>query len=83
VVAFNEPAAPGAMRVVAGAFGSATAAEGVRDFARALGVVYGLRDLGLAAADLDRAAELATAAPYPNPRPVTPDAVRQVLDAAF
>jgi maleylacetate reductase len=83
VVAFNEPAAPGAMRVVAGAFGSATAADGVRDFARALGVVYGLRDLGLAAADLDRAAELATAAPYPNPRPVTPDAVRQVLDAAF
>ena len=35
------------------------------------------------AADLDRAAELATQAPYPNPAPVERSAVRVLLEAAY
>jgi len=34
-------------------------------------------------ADLDRAAEIATASPYPNPRPVERDAIRALLEDAF
>jgi len=34
-------------------------------------------------ADLDRAAELATTSPYPNPRSVERDAVRALLEDAF
>jgi maleylacetate reductase len=42
-----------------------------------------LRDLGLARADLDRAAEVATRNPYWNPAPVTRDGIRNLLDAAW
>jgi maleylacetate reductase len=34
-------------------------------------------------ADLDRAAELATTKPYPNPRLVTKDDIRSLLQAAW
>jgi maleylacetate reductase len=42
-----------------------------------------LRDLGLEAADLDRAADLAVQEPYWNPRPVERDAIRQLLERAW
>jgi len=32
---------------------------------------------------LDRAADLAAATPYPNPRPLERDALRQLLQRAF
>ena len=34
-------------------------------------------------ADLDRAADIAMESAYDNPRPVTRDGVRRLLDAAF
>jgi maleylacetate reductase len=42
-----------------------------------------LSDLGLTAADLDRAAEIATRNPYANPRPVDRDGIRRLLQDAF
>jgi len=42
-----------------------------------------LADLGLTAQDLDRAADLATKNPYANPRPVTRDGIRHLLQQAF
>ncbi len=42
-----------------------------------------LKDLGMKAADLDRAAELATRNPYSNPRPIERGAVRALLQAAW
>jgi maleylacetate reductase len=52
-------------------------------FAAGLGAPQALRDLGMAEADLDRAAELATQNPYWNPRPVERPALRALLQAAW
>jgi maleylacetate reductase len=53
------------------------------DVAAAAGAPTTLRELGLRDADLDRAASLAAARPYPNPRPVHADAVRALLARAL
>jgi alcohol dehydrogenase class IV len=39
--------------------------------------------LGVKAEDLDRAAELATRTPYPNPRPLTRESIRELLEQAY
>ncbi len=83
VVAYNAPAATEAMRVVADTLGSPDAWTGLFALTRGLGVASTLADLGLRAADLDRAAELAAQGAYPNPRTVTRAGVRAVLAAAY
>jgi len=42
-----------------------------------------LADLGLREEDLDRAAELALAAPYPNPRPLERTGILRLLEDAY
>jgi maleylacetate reductase len=42
-----------------------------------------MRKRGLAERDLDRAADLAAASPYPNPRPVERAALGSLLDDAW
>ncbi|WP_121438311.1 hypothetical protein [Actinomadura pelletieri] len=42
-----------------------------------------LSDLGVPREDLRGVAERVAAAPYPNPRPLTPDAVAEVLNNAW
>jgi alcohol dehydrogenase class IV len=87
-VAYNAPAAPEAMGVAALALGCT--ADGVPDALHALatevltaaGAPTSLRELGLREADLDRAAELVTAKPYPNPRPVHAVEIRALLKRA-
>ena len=83
VVAFNEPAAPDAMQRIAAALGASTATEGIRALGRAAGITYGLGDLGLKRDDLDRAAAIAAATTYPNPRAVTREAVLEILERAY
>ncbi|MEV0626266.1 maleylacetate reductase [Nonomuraea wenchangensis] len=80
---YNAPAAPDAMRAVADALGVADAPAGLQRFARSLGAPADLAGLGFAAADVDRAAGLATERPYPNPRPVTRDGVADLLRRAL
>jgi len=48
-----------------------------------LGAPRSLRDLGMAAGDIDRIAELVAGADFPNPRPVTAGDVRDLLHAAW
>ncbi|HWQ13441.1 MAG TPA: maleylacetate reductase, partial [Roseiflexaceae bacterium] len=81
--AYNRVAAPEAMHRVARALGVADAPAGLFDLAAALGAPAALRDIGMRAEDLDRAAELATQAPYANPAPVTREEVRRLLRNAF
>jgi maleylacetate reductase len=50
---------------------------------KSLGAPVALKDIGMPQAELDRAAELATQAPYFNPRPITRDGIRELLDGAF
>jgi maleylacetate reductase len=83
VVAYNAAAAPEAMGRVARALGADDPAAGLFDLAVSLGARMALRDLGMRAEDLDRAATLATANPYGNPAPVTLGGVPHLLDDAF
>ena len=82
-LAYNAAAAPEAMRRIARALGAEDAARGMHAFARAVGAPLSLADIGMRMADLDRAADLAVANPYRNPRPVERGALRALLQDAF
>ncbi len=82
-VAFNEAAAPGPMRKIADILGAASAAEGLFDLARRLHAPASLKEIGMPVDGVDRAADLAVARPYPNPRPVAREGLRALLDDAF
>ena len=81
--AYNAPAAPQAMARVARALGVTDAPQGLYDLARSLGAPLALKDIGMPEAGLDRAADLAVANPYWNPRPIERGAIRALLDDAF
>jgi maleylacetate reductase len=53
------------------------------DLARDQGAPCALRDIGMHSADLDRAADLAAANPYWNPRPIERNAIRELLQRAY
>jgi maleylacetate reductase len=83
VVAFNAPAAPDAMARIAAALDASDAAQGLRDLNCSLHLPASLAKLGLKASDIARAAELVTAATYPNPRPASASDIRDLLTAAL
>src|SRR3989442_708768 len=80
---FNREAAPEAIEIAAGALGVGDAAQGLYDLAARLGAPLALKDIGMPAEGLDRAAKLATENPYYNPRPVEYPGVRQLLENAY
>ena len=74
------------MERIARALGTASAAQGLYALARDYAAPVALRDIGMRAEDLDRAADLAVSNPYWNPRPFGPaerDAIRALLQRAF
>jgi alcohol dehydrogenase class IV len=81
--AYNRAGAPAAMARIARALDAADAAQGLFDLAATLGAKLRLADLGLRAADLERAADLAVEQPYPNPTPITREGIHALLDDAF
>jgi alcohol dehydrogenase class IV len=81
--AFNREAAPDAMRTIAEALGERDAAQAIYDLAVRLGAPTTLREIGMPADGLDRAASLATENRYDNPRPVEYEGVRQLLEDAY
>jgi alcohol dehydrogenase class IV len=82
--AYNRDAAPEAMARIRRALGGVEdAARGLYDLGRKVGAPKSLAEIGLKASDLDRAVELATQNPYYNPRPVTREGVRALLDDAL
>ena len=81
--AYNRAAAPEAMARVARALEADDAARGLFNLATKLGLRTRLADIGMRADALDHAADLATRSPYANPRPVTRDGVRALLQDAY
>jgi alcohol dehydrogenase class IV len=81
--AYNRAAAPEAMARVARALGVDDAPGGLYDLAARIGAPMKLADIGLKESDLDRAADIAVKNPYYNPRPVTREGIRALLDNAF
>jgi alcohol dehydrogenase class IV len=86
-IAFNAAAAPQAMKRIVRALDTrASAAAGLFDLARDNGAPAALREIGMQAADLDRAADIAVGNPYWNPRPfgaAQRDAIRELLQRAY
>ena len=80
--AYNESAVGDLLKPIADTFGG-TAGAGLWYFAKSVDAPLRLADLGLNEADLDRAAEIATKNPYANPRPVSRDGIRQLLQQAY
>ena len=80
---YNRDAAPEAMAAIARALGADSAAGGLFDLAGKIGAPTALKTLGFDEKNLDQAADIATASPYYNPRPVDRDGVRALLDDAY
>jgi alcohol dehydrogenase class IV len=80
---FNSEAAPDAMRIAADALGAENAPQALYDLARRVGAPVALKDIGMPADGLERAAELATQNPYANPRPVERAGVLELLRNAY
>jgi alcohol dehydrogenase class IV len=83
-IAYNAAAAPEAMTRIARAIESPNAAQGLYDLEQSLGAPLALKDIGMpGGGELDRAADLACASPYWNPRPIERAAIRRLLDDAW
>ena len=81
-LAYNSKAAPDAMRRIAGAIGAARAASGLWEIAKGCDAPMTLTELGFDPSDIERAVDLAVAAPYPNPRPMERDVLVALLKCA-
>jgi maleylacetate reductase len=82
-LAYNSAAAPHAMERIRRALGGQSAAQAVYDLAKANGAPVALKDIGMKAAELDKACDIAMNNQYPNPRPLERAAIRQLLQDAF
>ena len=71
------------MHLTARALSATDAPEALLVLATQLSAPRCLREIGMHAADIDRAADLAVEQQYPNPQPLTHDGVRTLLTAAF
>jgi maleylacetate reductase len=81
-VRYNASAAE-AMKRIERAIDAADAAAGIYDLEKKLGLPLRLADIGMKEADLERAARIATEAPYPNPRKVEYAPVLELLRRAY
>jgi len=81
--AYNASAAPEAMVRIARALDARDAAHGLYDLAGRLGAPRSLRELGMPETGIDKAADLAVANPYRNPRPIERDAIRALIARAW
>ena len=82
-VRYNQAAAPDAMARIEKAIQAKDAAAGIFDLEKKLGLPLRLADIGMKEADLERAARIATEAPYPNPRKVEYAPVLELLRNAY
>lgn len=80
---YNRHAVPNALSVIAAALGERDAPSALHELAARLDAPLALKDIGLQAAQLDEAAELATQNPYDNPAPVTKEGIRALLEQAW
>jgi len=84
VLAFNALHAPDAARRVGQALGTPDAVAGLRSMAATAGVPRGLRELGMAHDQIEPIVEIVIDnAPISNPTPLSPGAVRALIESAW
>ncbi|MET8331276.1 maleylacetate reductase [Streptomyces sp. NPDC005181] len=83
-LAYNQPAVPQALSTLSRALGGvADPARALWELAGRLGAPRSLRELGMAEADIPRVVDFAVSNPYANPRDVTADGIRGLLQQAW
>jgi alcohol dehydrogenase class IV len=82
-VRYNYDAAPEAMARIERALGSRPAPAAIYDLEKRLGLAMALSEIGFKEPDLERAARIASEAPYPNPRKVEFQPLLQLLLDAY
>jgi maleylacetate reductase len=83
VVSFNARAVPEKLAPVAEILHSAGPGQGLFDLAKRIGAPTALKEIGMTADGLDKAAVIATESPYYNPRQPTREEIRALLEDAF
>ena len=82
-IAFNEAAVADLLRPIADALAADSAGIGLYDYAKSVSAPTALRDLGMPEQGIDRAADLAVANPYWNPREFDRKQIRRIIENAF
>jgi maleylacetate reductase len=82
-LAYTAPAAEGAMARLRRALGTEDPALALWELAGRIGARRALKDLGMPAEGIDKAADLALANPYWNPRPLERQAIRDLIARAY
>ena len=80
---YNAQAVPALLAPVTDLLGGSSPGMALWQFAKSMGAPLALRVLGLQVQDLDRVVEIATRNPYWNPREVTADGIRALLEKAW
>lgn len=81
--AYNIDASPDTRERLSRALETEDPAGALFDLAKSLSAKMALSEVGMQAEDLERAADIATQNPYYNPRPVTREGIRALLDDAY
>lgn len=83
VLAYNLSFAADAKRLLSQLFLEPDPAMALAKFTHRLGLPNSLSDLGMPEAAIDSAADIAVSRPYPNPRPLEREAIRNLLARAW
>ncbi len=81
--AYNAPSVPQELAPIAEALGTDKPGLGLFHFARKLGAPTSLRELGMQEESIDRAADIAMANPYWNPRKLEHEKIRALIKQAY
>ena len=82
-VAYNALATPAAMAKLAAALGVSNPAQGLYELCGRIGAPRALKDLGMPEEGIEKAARLALANSYWNPRPLEYGTIRELIAAAW
>ena len=82
-VHYNAEAVPELLAPISGLLGGASPGQALWDFAQSLNAPMSLKALGVTEEDLDRATALALSKPYWNPREITEEGIRRLLQEAW
>ena len=82
-LAYNAPAVPEAVVIVARALDARDAPLGIYELSKKVGAPRALKDIGMPERGIEEAVELALANPYRNPRPLERDGIRDLIARAW
>ncbi len=80
---FNEQAVPELLKPISDLLDGSSPGLALWRFAKDLDAPMSLKDIGLVESDLDRATEVALGKPYWNPREITAEGIRELLQNAW